>query len=601
MSSNPQDYPIPSNSYVNFDGDSIKEVIRQRLNQTGIFTDQNYEGSNLSHWNEIISYVFSMLFYYINKQSNEGSFTEAQLYENINKVVKQLDYRPVGYQTATLSFEASASNLSPGLYTIPRYSFIEVGGISYSFNEDITFAKTTNNLEVLSDMSREKLLYQGRFIEHPIIQSTGNENEIIFLTVDDNTNIDHFNIDVYVKDNISGKWVEWEQTTSLYLNRSNEYKYELRLNENKRYELKFGNNINGRKLNQNDQIAIYYLKSSGSSGEVGANTLNGKTLTFFQSNRMSEILTDISTKSSNTFNPKTSLAFSNTCVSSNFSELESIESIRENAPGIFRSQFRVVTANDYETFLKTNFSNLIQDVKVFNNSKYLNKYLKYFGDLGLVDSNLESRALFNQVNFADSCNFNNVYLFVVPKTVGNNLSYVNPAQKELIIDTIREEKVLTSETVLLDPVYVSFDFALGDNTSTKISSRDNTRILIEKTGTSRRTDDSIKEDILTKIQTYFSRKNLKLGQILDLNQLTSDILSIDGVRKIFTYRTDTGSRVEGLRLISWNPAYGDISMEPVVTNITLEDFQFPFLAEDLDLATKIVIESKNSNYEGAEY
>ncbi len=598
-----ENYPISTNSYIHFDGVNLKDALKNRLNQTGLFTDQNFEGSNLSHYNEIVSYLFSMLLFYLNQQSNDGVFTEVQLYENINKLVKKLDYKPIGHQTATLAFEASVKDLIPGLYTIPRYSYVEVGGIKYSFNEDITFSKTTNlTSEKLVDMSKEKLLYQGTFIEHALITATGNENEIIFLTLDDAVIIDHFNTDVYVKDAITTKWTKWEPTTSLYLNRANEFKYELRYNENKRYELKFGNNINGRKLNSGDKIAIYYLKTDGVKGEVGANVLPGKSLIFYKSNRLNEIITDISPETNaSQFFPNSTLSFVNKCTSSSYGEPESVEDIRQNAPGVYRSQFRVVTSNDYESFIKTNFSNLIYDVKAYNNSKYLNRYLQYFTNLGLLDSNQESRALFNQVNFADSCNFNNVYLFVVPKTVGNTLSYVNPAQKSLIIDTIREEKVLTSETIILDPIYLAFDIALGVDTSTKIKDRKNTVLKIEKTANSRRSDESIKNEVVQKIKNYFLRKNSKLGQTIDLNQLTTDILNTDGVRKIFTTRPDVNSQVEGLRLISWNPAYGDVSIENVITNLTIEEFQFPYLIEDIDFNTKIVIQSNNTKYEGVEY
>jgi hypothetical protein len=46
MPTNPQDYPLSVDSYVNFDGDNIKEALKNRLTALGIFTDQNYEGSN---------------------------------------------------------------------------------------------------------------------------------------------------------------------------------------------------------------------------------------------------------------------------------------------------------------------------------------------------------------------------------------------------------------------------------------------------------------------------------------------------------------------------------------------------------------------------
>jgi hypothetical protein len=40
-----------------------------------------------------------------------------------------------------------------------------------------------------------------------------------------------------------------------------------------------------------------------------------------------------------------------------------------------------------------------------------NKYLKYYyEDIGIGDPNNVSNVLYNQLNFADACNFNNVYI-----------------------------------------------------------------------------------------------------------------------------------------------------------------------------------------------
>ena len=35
--------------------------------------------------------------FYLNNTSDEALFSEAQIYENMNRVVKSLDYKPVGY------------------------------------------------------------------------------------------------------------------------------------------------------------------------------------------------------------------------------------------------------------------------------------------------------------------------------------------------------------------------------------------------------------------------------------------------------------------------------------------------------------------------
>ena len=60
-------FPVPKDSYLAFDGLTIKEKIKQRLNQTGIFTDQNFEGSNLAALNDVVAMVFSMLLYTLYK------------------------------------------------------------------------------------------------------------------------------------------------------------------------------------------------------------------------------------------------------------------------------------------------------------------------------------------------------------------------------------------------------------------------------------------------------------------------------------------------------------------------------------------------------
>lgn len=600
MPINISDVPISKDAYLNFDGRSLKDAITRRLSEGGVFTDQNYEGSNISHWNEIVSYAFSMLLFYLNKQSNEGIITESQIYENMNRVVKRLDYRPIGYQTATLGFLASVQGINKGVYTIPRYSYIEAGGISYSFKDDISFVKIEHQIsETLTDMSNSNLLFQGKFIEHPLLKPQGNENEILFLTVNDETMIDHFTIDVYVKESELGKWFKYEKVDSLYLNNSNDRVYELRYNENKRYEIKFGNDINGKKLSSTDDVAIYYLASEGSIGEVGANVLTGKTLTKYSTSRHAAILEDTADNFTilSNFN---SLSFVNNCKSSKFGEPETVDEIRENAPAIFRSQYRVVTQNDYTNFIKTNFKHLIDDVKVFNNSQYLEYYIKYFTNLGLMNSNMESRALFNQVNWADACNFNNVYAFVIPKTVGNFLSYVNPSQKSLILDSIKAKKVLTSELILMDPVYLAFDLALSDVALT-LTDRDYTKLVIVKNPISRRNDDNILNSVVEEILTFFNRGNNSLGQIIDINQLNVNIMSIDGVKNIYTKRIDIGLQVEGLRFMCWNPAYGDISISSVISNIKLEDFQFPYLTNDVDFSNRIEIESSKSKFEGVEY
>jgi hypothetical protein len=580
------DFPVAKDAYVSFDGLTIKEKIRQRLNQTNIFTDQNFEGSNLAAFNDAVAMVFSLFLYNLNKNISEKQFTEAQIYENINRIVKDIDYKPLGYQSANVSYSLSVSNLNAGIYTIPRYTNLSVGGIKYSFAEDVSFTKTTDNTS--ETINTNNILYQGQYFEFPQFTSTGLENEIIFLTSTDTDLIDHFHIDVYVKSG-SGKWEKYKQTQSLFLNNANQKVYELRFNENKRYEIKFGNGINGKKLNAGDLVSIFYLKSDGELGEIGANVLSSGRLNTINTNTISQILSDTGNTYLTSSQFGNNIIIDNSCGSSFFSQPESVAEIKQNAPGLFRSQYRLVTSNDYETFIRTNFANILQDVKVINNSEYIDSYIQYFYDLGLTKPQLESRALFNQVQMADSCNFNNVYVIAVPKTVNNKLSYIYPAQKSLIVETIKEEKVLTSETVIIDPVYIAVDIAVSDTNTTQLDDIPVSQILIKKNPFSRRSDISIKQEIALLIENTFSRKTGKLGALIDINQLSANILGIEDVKGIYTKRSDSSLVVEGLRFIMFNPIYGDTSAQTVIGNKQLEIFQFAYLFDE-NIINKIVIE-----------
>ena len=602
------DFPLPQTGYLIFDSLGLKAALKQRLTTNGIFTDQLYEGSNLSELIDVLAYNYNTLIYYNNRTSTEATFSDTMLYENINRLVKIVGYNPIGYQSAILTFSASAAPAMPtGLFTLPKYSYVNLGSISYSFNDNITFHRTTSAVtEYLQDMSESRLFYQGRFIEYPLYTAIGDENEIINLLPGDNVIIDHFNVDVYVKDD-SGTWTQWARSNSLYLEGSNDKKYEIRLNENNHYEVRFGNNINGKKLNADDQVAIYYLKSNGTSGEVGANALQAGKLIRYNTNQFNTIFTD-TTIEEVTLLPDdqlTNLKFDNSSSSTYSSPQETTEQVKQNAPGVFRSQYRLVTEADYENYVKTNFSNLIHDVRVVNNWSYLSKYLKYFYDLGITDPNNVSRVLYNQVNFADACNFGNVYLFIVSKAVStaiNQMSLLNPTLKSLIVSSMKDVKVLTSEVVMADPVFISFDVGISKSGVTPlIDDVANTELRIIQKNNSKRDASSIKNDVYNLFKNYFDRTNCNLGQIIDLDYLNNSILAIDGVETFYTQRTDDPTiKYEGLSILMWNPVY-PTDINYLTQNALLQFFQFPLLNDRDNFVNKINVQTTFVQYEQVEY
>lgn len=605
---NKGDFPLPKDGYLAFDSLSLKAYLKQRLTDNGVFTDAAYEGSNISQIIDILAYTFNTLIYYLNRTSTESLFTDTQIYENINRIVKTIGYNPIGRQSSLLSFSCSATkNMPTGLWTIPKYSYITLGATAYSFNQDITVFKSKSGTEVMTDMSDNTLLYQGRFIEYPLYTATGDENEIIYLNAGTNVLIDHFNVDVYIKDTNTEKWLKWDKSPSLYLENATEPKFELRLNDQKNYELKFGNNINGKKLNVNDTVAIYYLKTDGSNGEVGANALAGGKLVKYQTNQFNDIFSSITVEDVTLISDADirNLSFDNQSSSTYYSPEEGVENIRDNAPSIFRSQYRLVTESDFENYVKTNFSNLIHDVKVVNNWSYLSNYLKYYYDNGITNPDNIGRVLYNQVNFADACNFNNVYMFITPKVITKTttpISYLNPALKSMIISSMQDVKLLTAEVVTIDPIFMGFDVAISSNgIAPSINDISKSELYVVKSVNSRRDITAIQNDINNIIVNYFTRTNCYLGQVIDVNALTNNILSVDGVETFYTRRTDdTSIKYEGLSLLTWNPIYiNDIKL--ITQNLTLNYFQFPFLNESDRFLNKINVKTTHKTFENIEY
>ncbi len=605
----PINTPLKNDNYLSISSLTLKQYIKDRMTDQGVFTDANYEGSNISAFIDILCYTIDELLYYLNRTSTESQWTDATLYENVSRISKLLGYSPIGKQTSVLPFIMSGSSDLPiGLYTIPKYSFITIGNATYSFNENITFSKTTNLSEEFTDLSNNKLLYEGKYIEYPIYTAVGQDYEVVYLTPGENVKIDHFNVDVYVKK--SGVWEKWTRTPSLYLNNATDKIFEIRYNENKNYEIKFGDNINGVRLEAGDSVAIYYLRSDGSGTEVGVGALAGTALTKYTTPQFNEIF-NATIEPETTLLPDSlynTLSFNNTRISTYYSDEESVDDIKVNAPKTFRSQYRLVTQSDYETYIKTNFSNMIQDIKVFNNWDYVSNIMKYYYDIGISSPSNAANILYSQVQFADSCNFNNVYIVAIPKKSAlgtTELIYLSPAQKELIMNSVQDSKTLTSELIVIDPVYISCALCINNNNianETIDDSISNTELVIIKDEYSRRDNNAIKNDVDNIITGYFLRTVCSLGQTIDINYLTAKILSVDGVKTIYTRRTDDNNiKYEGLSFRLWNSIYSNLDNNIIQNNLNLANFKFPYLYNSSNFVNQINVVSNIKVFESIEY
>ena len=605
MSSKFTEFDLPLDAYATFDATSMKRLITDRLTEKGVYTDQIFEGSNMSAIMDVISYSYHVLMYYLNRTANESMFSQAEIYENMNRIVKLLDYKPIGYKTSVLPIELTAGkDLSRGVYTIPRYSYVNAGGVSFSFIDDVTFGKNTDLDERIDEVSDTTMLFQGKFVEHPDQIATGEPFETFTLAMNTDINIDHTSIHVYVKSIRDGRYRQYNEVSSLYFTQPDDIAYEKRYNESGLYEFTFGNDVNGSKLNTGDVIKIIYLRSDSKSGEIGANTINNQPITLFSSVTFAAAQKDV--KPANieyiSFENSKFLQITNTVNSTTIVEPEDVQSIRKNAPEFFRIQNRLVTASDYTSFITRRYGNIINDVHVVSNADYLDGHIRYLNEtLGLQTPSMESRVLYNQVNYADSNNFNNIHLYVVPKIQNkssNNIliNYLAPSQKTAIRSGLQSNKMLTDEPVFQDPVYVGLSFGIvlpGEELTTSIV--DKTKFIVERAPFAKRNADEIKQRAYSIILNKFTHERARLGQTIDISEITSELVSIEGVQNIYMTRTDADSyKVTGLSMVVWNPVYGDRDITLVNQNVILPYFKYPYIYDPATMFDMIEVRQAES-------
>lgn len=358
--------------YLRWDAQSIQELLRRKLLESGLLTDQLYPSSDTKILMDLFAWVFDVLSYMLNNAAADALFSDTYVYENMNRLVKLLSYNPRGYLTSTAEFkilfnqlielDKNISNAQDNCI-IPKFSYIDTeridkngNTVSYSFVKDFSF--NTFNSSVLTPLEWP-ILYNGRFKKYnTVFTSLGIPNEVFSLNFDDII-VDHNHFHVYVEsiDETNGKitYKEYNQVDNLVLDATySDTVFELRLNEYKNYDIKFGDDIHGVKLKVTDKVHIIYLESNGEDGQIDSGEVIARKLElnipgFSNSSEMINmcfggqsafkgtyynlfVINDLLTYSTTKFE------YINTSESSIPTGIEDVDSIRTFAPSIFRSR-----------------------------------------------------------------------------------------------------------------------------------------------------------------------------------------------------------------------------------------------------------------------
>ena len=155
---------------------------------------------------------------------------------------------------------------------------------------------------------------------------------------------------------------------------------------------------------------------------------------------------------------------------------------------------------------------------------------------------------------------------------------------------MQNTKTVTSEPIIMDPVYVSVDIGVrAPNEILEVSNIENTKLMLVQEDTSRANSNDMVQKVIEIFKKYFNTLNARIGMNINLTQLSNEILSTQGISTFYTFRPDTpGLNVEGLSLTVWNPIY-KTDITQTTQNLKLPDFKFPYFNNLEQLGDKIVV------------
>ena len=327
--------------YVNLDFDQIKVSIRDYLRANTNFTDYDFEGSNLSIIIDALAYNTYTTAYNTNMAANECFLDSATLRENVVSLARNIGYVPRSRRSARAKISFNVSDLTDASPLTLNSGIICNGAgdntnYIFSIPEDITVA-VTDGFAQFSNIE----IYEGNYITQNFIVDTSLFNQRFILN---NSSIDTSTIKVNVKSSQTAtSSVTYKQIDNIIGITSTSASYLLQEIEDERYELIFGDNTIGKKLSNDNYVTVSYITTDGKEG-------NGASEFSFVGN--------ITNQDGAAINPSLISLVSTIEKSRDGDEIESISSIKYYAPRIYSSQYRAVTASDYESVLGYIYPNI---------------------------------------------------------------------------------------------------------------------------------------------------------------------------------------------------------------------------------------------------
>ena len=317
---------MPFTKFTNLDFDQIKTSIKDYLRANSDFTDFDFEGSNFSVLIDTLAYNTYITAFNSNMVVNESFLDSATLRENVVSLARNIGYIPRSKSAAKAKVSFTIDTSSSASQLILKAGLVCVGAVDnsqYTFTipGDVT-ANIVNNQASFTDLE----VYQGTFLTKEFVVDNSQDQRFIL----NNSNIDTSTIVVRVGTR------EYKQIDNIItINKDSEI-YLIQEVADEKYELLFGDGVIGKKIPTGETITVTYIVTDGPDG-------NGPSLFSYAG----------TTTDSNgiLIAPSSAVSVTTTQASTGGGDIEAIDSIKYFAPRVYSSQYRAVTARDYEAII----------------------------------------------------------------------------------------------------------------------------------------------------------------------------------------------------------------------------------------------------------
>lgn len=320
-------------SVVSLDFVTLRNSLKTYLQSQDRFRDYDFEGSNIAVLLDLLAYNSFHNAFYLNMLASEMFLDSAIMRDSIISHSKELGYTPRSNLSsrANVNISITTSDGTKGL-VIPQYTSFtgRIGSNTYTFSTNTaTIAISNTNVIVAENVD----IYEGFIHNDQFVKDSTNTAQKFILS---NPDIDTSSLAVTVVEDGGSNSFSYQQTYSLFDLTSNSQIFFVQGAFSGKYELIFGDNVNGRSPKDGAVIIATYRISTGDFP-----------------NGISSFSADGS------ISDQSNVAITINESSSGGAFAESTESIRFNAPRHFTTQERCVTADDYEVLLLEEFPEIL--------------------------------------------------------------------------------------------------------------------------------------------------------------------------------------------------------------------------------------------------